>query len=63
MRVASIEITLEELQDALRQYVVDRIDVDATLPDTVVVVSHDKRITVELGARGIVAADEFRHRA
>ena len=65
MRVTTTEITLEELQVALRAYMVDLVHVadEPNVPDTVVIVSHDKRITVELQAGGFVEADAFRHRA
>ena len=59
MRVASVELTLEELQDALRSYCRSRgLD-----PYQVIVTSYSKMIRVELCAGGIVEADEFRHRA
>lgn len=63
MKVSNIELTLVELQDALRRYVVDQLDIDLDLPDSVTVVSHGKIIHVELEAGGVIEADEFRHRA
>jgi hypothetical protein len=59
MKTLSVELTLEDLQDALRSYCQLR-GVD---PHSVFIVSHSKAIRVELFAGGIVESDEFRHRA
>lgn len=63
MKVAVIQLTLAEFQDALRQYVVDHLDVDLDLPEKVIIATHGKGIAVELQAGGLVTADEFCHRA
>jgi hypothetical protein len=60
MKVRHVEITLAELQQALRNYCRDNHNVD---PETVVIVSHAKTIEVELCSLGLVIADEFKHRA
>lgn len=60
MKIRHVEITLDELQQALRNYCRDNHNVE---PETVVIVSHSKTIEVELCDQGLVTAEEFRHRA
>ena len=59
MKIQTIELTLNELQEALREYCLQR----GYNPSCVSIVSHAKSITVELEPNGLVAADEFKHRA
>ena len=59
MKIQTIEITLAELQEALREYCLQR----GYNPNCVSIVSYAKSIEVELEPNGLVAADEFRHRA
>jgi hypothetical protein len=60
MKTIHVEITLGELQQALRNYCRDNHNVD---PEAVVIVSHSKSIEVELFSQGLVTAEEFQHRA
>ncbi|CAB4159603.1 hypothetical protein UFOVP715_32 [uncultured Caudovirales phage] len=60
MKVRHVEISLAELQQALRNYCRDNHNVD---PEAVVIVSHSKTIEVELFSQGLVTAEEFQHRA
>jgi len=59
MKVQTIELTLGELQEALREYCLQR----GYNPSCVSIFSYDKTITVELEPNGLVTADEFKHRA
>jgi hypothetical protein len=59
MKIQTIEITLAELQEALREYCLQR----GHDPSCVVIVSYAKTISVELESQGLVLADEFAHRA
>lgn len=59
MKTHTIEITLAELQTALREYCLQH----GHDPVYVDIVSFDKTISVELAPNGLVAADEFSHRA
>lgn len=59
MKIQTIEITLAELQTALREYCLQY----GHNPSSVNIVSHEKTITVELEPNGLVTADEFAHRA
>ena len=60
MKVRQVEISLAELQQALRNYCRDNHNCE---PETVVIVSHAKTIEVELCPQGVVNADAFYHRA
>lgn len=60
MKIRHVEITLAELQQALRNYCRDNYNIE---PEIVDIVSHSKSIQVELCQQGFIAADEFRHRA
>jgi hypothetical protein len=60
MKIRHVEISLAELQQALRNYCRDNHNCE---PDTVLIVSHSKTIEVELCKQGMVAAEEFQHRA
>ena len=60
MKIRHVEISLAELQQALRNYCRDNHNVD---PEAVVIVSHSKSIEVELFSQGLVTAEEFQHRA
>jgi hypothetical protein len=60
MKIRHVEISLAELQQALRNYCRDNHNVE---PEAVVIVSHSKSIEVELCKQGLVTAEEFRHRA
>jgi hypothetical protein len=60
MKIRHVEISLAELQQALRNYCRDNHNVD---PEAVVIVSHSKTIEVELFSQGLVTAEEFQHRA
>jgi hypothetical protein len=60
MKINDVDISLAELQEALREFCAKR-GVD---PDFVNIVSHDlTRIYVEMCATGMVEGTEFRHRA
>lgn len=60
MRTSIVEISLEELQEALRNYCNNYA---VGRPDVVHVVSYDKVvIRVDLYPKGCVQATEFRHR-
>ena len=59
MKTRTIEITLAELQDALREYCLKH----GHNPSQVTIVSYEKTIMVELEPNGLVIADEFTHRA
>ncbi len=60
MKTIHVEITLGELQQALRNYCRDNHNVE---PATVTIISYSKSIEVELWEQGLVTAEEFRHRA
>ena len=59
MKIQTIEITLAELQAALREYCLQH----GHNPSCVSIVSYEKTILVELEPNGLVTADEFSHRA
>ena len=59
MKTHTIEISLAELQIALREYCLQH----GHDPVYVTVVSYDKTIRVELEPKGLVIAEEFKHRA
>jgi hypothetical protein len=59
MKTHTVEITLAELQDALREYCLQR----GHDPSCVSIISYEKTIMVELEPNGLVTADEFKHRA
>jgi hypothetical protein len=59
MKTHTIEISLVELQAALREYCLQH----GYNPSYVSIVSHAKTIMVELAPNGLVTADEFTHRA
>jgi hypothetical protein len=59
MKTHTVEITLAELQDALREYCLQR----GYNPNCVTITSYAKTISVELEPNGLVIADEFKHRA
>jgi len=59
MKTHTVEITLAELQTALREYCLKH----GHNPSQVVIVSYAKTISVELEPDGLVIADEFKHRA
>lgn len=59
MKIQTVELTLGELQEALREYCLQR----GYNPNCVSIVSHEKSIVVEMEPNGLVVADEFRHRA
>ena len=59
MKAHTIEISLAELQIALREYCLQH----GHDPVYVTVVSYDKTICVELEPKGLVIAEEFKHRA
>jgi len=59
MKTRTIEITLAELQAALREYCLQH----GHNPSQVTIVSYEKTIMVELEPNGLVIADEFTHRA
>lgn len=59
MKIQTVELTLGELQEALREYCLQR----GYNPNCVSIISYEKTILVELEPNGLVAADEFRHRA
>jgi hypothetical protein len=60
MKIRHVEISLAELQQALRNYCRDNHNVE---PEAVVIVSYSKTIEVELFSQGLVTAEEFQHRA
>ena len=59
MKIQTVELTLGELQEALREYCLQR----GHNPNCVSIISYAKSIVVELEPNGLVTADEFRHRA
>jgi hypothetical protein len=59
MKIQAVELTLDELQEALREYCLQR----GFNPSCVVIGSYAKTIMVELEPNGLVTADEFKHRA
>jgi hypothetical protein len=59
MKIRHVEITLAEMQQALREYC-RNLGID---PEMVVIVSYGKQISVELVPQGLVTAEEFKHRA
>ena len=59
MKIQTVELTLSELQEALREYCLQR----GYNPSCVTVVSYAKSIVIELEPNGLVVADEFKHRA
>ena len=58
MKIGTIAISTKELQQALRNYCA----VNGEIPDTVVILSHAKRILVDLDDNGMIDADQFHHR-
>jgi len=59
MKIHTVEITLADLQAALREYCLQH----GHNPSQVAIVSYAKTIVVELEPNGLVIADEFKHRA
>jgi hypothetical protein len=59
MKTHTVEITLAELQAALREYCLQH----GHNPSQVAIVSYAKTIVVELAPNGLVTAEEFKHRA
>jgi len=59
MKIQTVALTLSELQEALREYCLQR----GYNPSCVIIGSYDKTITVELEPNGLVTADGFAHRA
>ncbi len=59
MKIQAVELTLGELQEALREYCLQR----GYNPSCVIIGSYEKTIMVELEPNGLVTADEFKHRA
>ncbi len=59
MKTHTVEITLAELQDALREYCLKH----GHNPSCVIIGSYEKTIMVELEPNGLVTADGFAHRA
>jgi len=59
MKTHTLEITLAELQAALRAFCLQR----GHDPVYVNIVSYDKTISVEIAPKGLVIAEEFKHRA
>jgi hypothetical protein len=59
MKTHTVEITLAELQAALREYCLKH----GHNPSQVAIVSYAKTIVVELEPNGLVTAEEFKHRA
>ena len=59
MKIQTVELTLNELQEALREYCLQR----GYNPSCVRIISYAKSIEVELVPNGLVTADEFKHRA
>lgn len=60
MKIRHVEISLAELQQALRNYCRDNHSIE---PESVAIVSYTKSIEVELWDQGLVTAEEFQHRA
>jgi len=61
MKINCVTLSLDELQDALRHYCLQREI--ATSPDEVVIESHGKPVlNVELKDQGLVTGMEFKHR-
>ena len=59
MKTHTLEITLAELQAALRAFCLQR----GHDPTYVNIVSYDKTISVEMGPKGLIISNEFKHRA
>ena len=59
MKIQTVQLTLSELQEALREYCLQR----GYNPSCVIIGSYDKTIEVELEPNGLVTADGFKHRA
>ena len=59
MKIQAVELTLGELQEALREYCLQ----SGYDPSCVTITSYAKTISVELEPNGLVIADEFKHRA
>ena len=59
MKIQTVALTLSELQEALREYCLQR----GYSPSCVIIGSHEKTIMVELEPNGLVTADGFAHRA
>jgi hypothetical protein len=59
MKIQTVELTLGELQEALREYCLQR----GYNPSCVSIISYAKSIEVELEPNGLVTADGFAHRA
>jgi hypothetical protein len=60
MKVERVTLTLAELQKCLADYFHTEF---GYIPDVVIVQTHGKQISIELAENGLVAADEFAHRA
>lgn len=59
MKISTVQISLAELQVALREYCLQY----GQNPNCVNIVSYEKTISVELKPNGLVTADGFAHRA
>jgi hypothetical protein len=59
MKIQTVALTLSELQEALREYCLQR----GHDPSCVSIISYEKTIMVELEPNGLVTADGFAHRA
>jgi hypothetical protein len=59
MKIQTVALTLNELQEALREYCLQR----GYNPSCVIISSYEKTIMVELEPNGLVTADGFSHRA
>jgi hypothetical protein len=59
MKIQTVALTLSELQEALREYCLQR----GYNPSCVIISSYEKTIMVDLEPNGLVTADGFAHRA
>ncbi len=59
MKIQTVTITTIELQQALRDYCA----VKGIVPDTVIIESHNREISVDLNPGGMISSDAFYHAA
>lgn len=59
MRIQTVTISTEELQQALRDYCA----ANGGIPDVVIIQSYQKEIVVDLAPNGVISSDEFQHAA
>ena len=60
MKIKEVEITLVDLQNALRDYCEKHLNAE---PDVVTIVSHNAKISAQLADGGLIHSEAFMHRA